>query len=141
MLKEYLVDYYNGDLANRIIKETKTIAVVGLSPKTYRTSHQVSRYLQNAGYKIIPVNPGTDTILGEKCRGSLTEVGENADLVLIFRRSEFMPKVVEEAVRIKPKFIWMQEGIFHKEAAQKALNLGIDVIMDRCMLKEHRRRK
>ena len=135
------MNYYNDDLVNRILKEAKTIAVVGLSPKTERTSNHVSRYLQGAGYKIIPVNPGADSILGEKCRSNLAEVGENADLVLVFRRSEFIPQVVDEAVIIKPKYIWMQEGIFHEEAAQKAINLGIDVIMDRCMLKEHRRRK
>ena len=126
---------------SKIINQTRTIAVVGLSPKPDRTSHQVSSYLQQVGYTIIPVNPGAEAILGEKCYANLTEIPDKVDLVLVFRRSEFIPPIVDAVIHIKPQFLWLQEGIYHEEAGQKAAAAGIEVIMDRCMFKEHRLRQ
>ena len=130
----------NDHLINKILQESKTIAVVGLSPKTERTSHQVAAYLQKNGYRIIPVHPGANQVLGEKSYSRLSEINDPVDLVLVFRRSEFVPEVVQDAIRVKPGFLWLQEGIVHEEAARTAAESGMEVIMDRCMFKEHRRR-
>jgi predicted CoA-binding protein len=117
----------------------KNIAVVGLSPKEDRPSYVVAKYLQSHGYKIIPVNPRGDEILGEKCYPNLSAIPHPIDVVDIFRRPEDIPPIVEEAIKIKAKVIWMQEGIINEAAAEKARQAGLDVIMNKCMLKEHRR--
>lgn len=116
----------------------RNIAVVGLSPKEDRPSYVVARYLQSHGYKITPVNPRADEILGEKCYPNLSAIPHPIDVVDIFRRSEDIPPIVEEAIKIKAKVIWMQEGIINEAAAEKARQAGLEVIMDKCMLKEHR---
>lgn len=121
----------------RILRDSKTIAVVGLSPKPQRPSHQVARYLMAAGYTIVPVNPGQDTILGLPCYPSLKAIPTQVDMVDIFRRPEAVLPIVEDAIAIGAKFIWMQEGIVHKEAAAKAEAAGIIVIMDRCTKIDH----
>jgi predicted CoA-binding protein len=117
----------------RILEDSKTIAVVGLSPKPQRPSHQVARYLMEAGYTIIPVNPGQDTILGLPCYPDLRAIPMQVDMVDIFRRPEAVLPIVEDAIAIGAKFIWMQEGIVNKEAAAKAEAAGLIVIMDRCI--------
>ncbi len=121
----------------RILRDSKTIAVVGLSPKPQRPSHQVARYLMGAGYTIVPVNPGQDTILGLPCYPTLKAIPTQVDMVDIFRRPEAVLPIVEDAIAIGAKFIWMQEGIVHKEAAAKAEAAGIIVIMDRCTKIDH----
>jgi predicted CoA-binding protein len=121
----------------KILSETRTIAVVGLSPKPERHSHDVAEYLQRQGYKIIPVYPREDTILGEKVYRSLKDLPDKVDTVLIFRKPGEVAAVVDEAILIKPKFIWMQEGIVDKKSSQKAEGYGIITVMDRCMYKEH----
>ncbi len=122
-----------------ILRESKTIAVVGLSPNAERDSHRVARYLQGQGYRIIPVNPNADEILGERSYPNLTSVPEPIDVVDIFRRSEAVPEIVEEAIKVGAKAVWMQEGVLHEEAAARARQAGLRVVMDRCMMKEHRR--
>lgn len=117
----------------------KTIAVVGLSSNPLRPSFGVSEYLQSHGYRIIPVNPNETEVLGETCYRSLLDVPETVDIVDIFRRSESVPEVVDEAIQKGARCIWMQEGVVHEEAAAKAEAAGIPVVMDRCILKEHRR--
>ena len=124
-----------------ILRKYKTIAVVGLSPKVFRTSHGVSQYMQEQGYRIIPVNPGHKQILGELRYPDLDSIPKAVEIVNVFRRSEFVPPVVDAAIRIGAKAIWMQEGVVHEEAAEKARTAGLEVIMDRCILKEHRRLK
>ena len=124
-------------LIKTILTSSKVIAVVGLSPKAHRTSHTVSEYLQEHGYRIIPVYPREDTILGEKVFRKTSDITEKVDTVLIFRKSEEVLPVVEDAVKIGPKYIWMQQGIENEEAAGLAKDCGIEVIMDRCMYKEH----
>jgi predicted CoA-binding protein len=121
----------------RILRDAKTIAVVGLSPKPHRPSHQVARYLMAAGYTVIPVNPGHDTILDLPCYPNLKAVPVPVDMVDIFRRSEFVPPIVEDAIAIGARFIWMQEGIMNREAAAKAKAAGLAVIMDRCAMVDH----
>jgi predicted CoA-binding protein len=120
-----------------LLKSAKTIAVVGLSDNPLRTSYRVSQYMQSQGYRVIPVNPAIRESLGEKAYASLDEVPEKIDIVNVFRRSEHVPEVVEEAIRLKVPAIWMQEGVIHEEAAQKARQAGIFVVMDRCIFKEH----
>lgn len=122
-----------------LLKNSKTIAVVGLSDNPLRASHGVSAYMQSHGYRIIPVNPNCDFVLGEKSYASLAEVPEKIDIVNIFRRSEFVPPIVDQAIQLKVPAIWMQEGVIHEAAAQKAQQAGIFVVMDECILKEHRR--
>ena len=128
------------DEVGTLLKESKTIAVVGLSDSPLRPSHGVAAYMQGHGYRIIPVNPAIQGALGEKAVASLADIKEKIDIVDIFRRSEFVPEVVDEAIRLKVPAIWMQEGVIHEQAAEKARKAGIFVIMDRCILKEHRRR-
>jgi predicted CoA-binding protein len=124
-----------------LLRTAKTIAVVGLSDSPNRTSYGVSQYMQSQGYRVIPINPSISESLGEKAYPTLSEVPEKIDIVNIFRRSEFVPEVVEEAIRLKVTAIWMQEGVVHEEAAQKARAAGIFVVMDRCILKEHMARR
>jgi predicted CoA-binding protein len=122
-----------------LLRDSRTIAVVGLSPKRMRPSYGVSEYMQNAGYRIIPVNPLEKEVLGEKAYATLDDVPERVDIVDVFRRAEFVPEIVEAAIRIGAKAIWLQEDIVHEEAAQRARGAGLVVVMDRCILKEHRR--
>lgn len=121
----------------QILKKYKTIAVVGLSPNSERPSHQVARYLLDAGYTIIPVNPGPTEILGQTCYPNLSAIPTPVDVVDIFRRPEYIPPIVDEAIKIKAKVVWMQEGIVNHEAARKARDAGLTVIMDRCIKKDH----
>ncbi|MBU2008293.1 MAG: CoA-binding protein [Chloroflexi bacterium] len=122
-----------------ILKEGRTVAVVGLSPKPDRPSYVVARYLQAQGYRIIPVNPNTQEILGEKAYPTLLSIPERVDIVDIFRRPEEVPPVVEEAISIGARVVWMQEGIVNEAAAQRAKEAGLKVVMDRCLKKEHQR--
>jgi len=122
-----------------LLRSCHTIAVVGLSSKRYRPSFGVAEYMQSAGFRIIPVNPFETEILGEKAYPDLESVPEHIDIVDIFRRSEFVPEVVEAAIRVGARAVWMQEGVIHEEAAARARAAGLEVIMDRCILKEHRR--
>jgi predicted CoA-binding protein len=122
-----------------LLKNAKTIAVVGLSDSPMRVSYGVSEYMQSQGYRIIPVNPGITDSLGEQAYPTLSEVPERIDIVNVFRRTEFVPEVVDEAIRLEVPAIWMQEGVVHEAAAEKARQAGIFVVMDRCILKEHRR--
>ena len=123
-----------------LLKSSRTIAVVGLSSRKFRPSYGVSQYMQAAGYRIIPVNPEEKEVLGEKCCARLEDVAEKIDIVDIFRRSEFVPEVVESAIRVGAKAIWMQEGVIHADAAEKARRAGLFVVMDLCILKEHAKR-
>ncbi len=123
-----------------LLKRSKTIAVVGLSNSPLRPSHGVSAYMQTHGYRIIPVNPQIRGALGEKSYASLLDVPEKIDIVNIFRRPEFVEEVVDLAIQLKVPAIWMQEGIVHERAAEKARKAGIFVVMDRCILQEHRAR-
>jgi len=123
-----------------LLRRSKTIAVVGLSNNPLRPSHGVSAYMQHRGYQIIPVNPNIDSSLGENAYASLLEVPQTVDIVNIFRRPEFVEEIVDQAIRLKVPAIWMQEDVIHEKAAEKARRAGILVIMDRCILKEHRAR-
>jgi len=127
------------DERRKILQEAKTIAVVGCSNKPERTSYMIAEALQRAGYRIIPVNPtiAGETVLGETVVGSLTEIAEPVDIVNVFRRSEQVMPVAEEAVKIKPKVLWMQLGIVNEEAARLAQEHGITVVMDRCIKVDH----
>ena len=122
-----------------ILQAARTIAVVGLSSKRYRPSYGVTEYMQRAGYHIIPVNPEETEVLGEKSYPDLDSVPEAIDIVDVFRRSEFVPEIVEAAIRVGAKVVWMQEDVVHEAAARRAEEAGLDVVMDRCILKEHRR--
>ena len=122
-----------------LLQAARTIAVVGLSSKRARPSHGVSEYMQHAGYRIIPVNPFETEVLGEKAYPNLEAVPEKVDIVNVFRRSEHVPAIVESAIRIGARAVWLQEGVIHEAAAEKARRAGLAVVMDRCILKEHRR--
>jgi uncharacterized protein len=122
-----------------ILHSARTIAVVGLSGKRYRPSYGVSEYMKRMGYRIIPVNPEETEILGEKCYPDLDSIPEEVDIVDVFRRPEFVPEIVEAAIRKKAKAVWMQEGVINEDAAHRAEEAGLAVVMDRCILKEHRR--
>lgn len=122
---------------HKVLRDSKTIAVVGLSPKPHRPSHQVAIYLMEVGYTIIPVNPGQNTILGRTCYPNLRSIPTPVDMVDIFRRQEAVFPIVEDAISIGAQFIWMQEGIINKEAAAKAESAGLTVIMNRCTKIDH----
>jgi uncharacterized protein len=128
------------DEIGELLKRTKTIAVVGLSDSPLRPSYGVSAYMQSHGYRIIPVNPSIKGALGEKAVASLAEIEEKIDMVDVFRRPEYVPELVDEAIRLKVPAIWLQEDVIHETAAEKARKAGIFVVMDKCILKEHRRR-
>jgi len=117
----------------------RTIAVVGLSEKPWRPSHGVSEYMQSRGYRIIPVNPNLDQVLGEQAYARLEDVPEAIDIVNIFRRPEAVAPIIESAIRIGARMVWMQEGVVDRAAAERARAAGLAVVMDRCILKEHRR--
>ncbi len=123
-----------------LLKRSKTIAVVGLSNNPLRPSHGVSAYMQTHGYRIIPVNPNIRESLGEKAYASLLDVPEKIDIVNIFRRPEFVEEVVDQAIQLKVPAIWMQEEVINEKAAEKARQGGIFVLMDCCILKEHKAR-
>jgi uncharacterized protein len=123
----------------QILQSARTVAIVGLSGKRYRPSFGVAEYLKREGYRVIPVNPEETEVLGEKCYPDLDSVPDEIDVVDIFRRSEFVPEIVEAAIRKGAKVIWMQEGVMNEEAARRAQEAGLTVVMDRCILKDHRR--
>ena len=125
----------------KILSNSKTVAVVGISPNEDRPSYIVASYLKSKGYQIIPVRPDGEQILGEKVYHSLTEIPKEIDVevVDIFRKSEDVPPIVDEAIQRGAKAVWMQEGIIHKEAGEKAEKAGLKVVMDRCLKKEHQR--
>jgi uncharacterized protein len=126
----------------KLLASAKTIAVVGLSAKPHRASYGVSETLQSSGYRIVPVNPGEEEVLGEKCYARLEDIPEKIDIVDIFRRSEFVPELVDAAIRIGARAIWMQEGVADERAAERARRAGLFVIMDNCIAKEiYKRRK
>ena len=124
-----------------ILSSSRVVAVVGLSSKPDRPSYRVASYLKEQGYKIIPVNPEEKEVLGGLCYPDLASVLEPVDVVDIFRRSEEVPPIVEEAIRIGAKAVWMQEGVINEEAAARAREAGLTVVMDRCMLKEYMKLK
>ena len=128
------------DVIGRILAETKTVAVVGLSDRPDRPSHDVARYLQKRGYRIIPVNPNVREVLGEPSYGSLAEIPGAVDLVDVFRKPEFVPGIASEAIRIGAKSFWMQEGIESEQARKELAAAGIPVVMNRCVKKELRKR-
>lgn len=129
------------DDIRHILQHAKTIAVLGLSDDPTRPSHGVAAYMQRAGYRIIPVNPALTEILGEPCYPTLTEAArhEKIDVVDVFRRSDAVPAIVDEAIALGLPALWLQEGVVHEAAAEKARRAGLRVVMDRCILKEHRR--
>ena len=124
----------------QILSESKVIAVVGLSDKPDRPSYGVAEYLQSHGFRIIPVNPVVkENILGEKTYASLKEIPEKVDIVDIFRKPEAVPEIVAEAIAIGAKTVWMQDGIVHNAAAEQARSAGLKVVMNKCLLREHRK--
>lgn len=122
---------------SRILDECHTIAVVGLSSDTWRPSNSVSAYMRRTGYRVIPVNPNETEVFGEKAYPDLASVPEKFELVDVFRRSEEAGKAVDEAIAVGAKAVWLQEGVIDRAAAQRALDAGLLVVMDRCWLKEH----
>lgn len=128
------------DPIREILEKYKTLAIVGLSSRPSRPSYGVSAYMMANGYRIIPVNPNEERVLGLKCYRNIDEVPDIPEVVVIFRRSEFVAEVVEAALRKGAKVIWMQEGVIHEDAARRARDAGLEVIMDRCILKEHAKR-
>ncbi len=132
--------YTGGDAILELLKKYKTIAVVGLSSNPMRPSFGVTEYMQSAGYRIIPVNPNETEVLGEKSYARLEDVTEKVEIVNVFRRAEEVPPVVESAIRIGAKVVWMQQGVENEAAAEKAWAAGLVVVEDACILVEHRRR-
>jgi uncharacterized protein len=132
--------YQDKTVIERILSTCKTIAVVGLSSQPDKAGYYVPAYLQSQGYRIIPVNPTLEQALGEKSYPDLLAVPQPVDLVLIFRRSESVPPFVDQAIQVGARAVWMQLGIVNLSAAQKAEAAGLDVVMDACMMVEHRRR-
>lgn len=127
------------DTMCQLLEQSRNIAVVGLSDKPQRDSYRVSLYMQQQGYKIIPVNPRARTVLGEKSYPDLSSIPEPVDIVNVFRRSELVPAVVREALTLAPRAIWLQLGIVNHEAAAMAEKAGVAMIMDKCIMVEHRR--
>ena len=125
------------DVVSKIFESAHTIAVVGLSPDPRRPSHGVARYLQRVGYRIIPVNPHVSEVLGERAFPSLRDVKEPVDVVDVFRRSEFVGPIVDEAIAIKAAAVWLQDGVVDEAAAERARAAGLDVVMDDCMMRRH----
>ncbi|HEY3135065.1 MAG TPA: CoA-binding protein [Blastocatellia bacterium] len=128
------------EVIDEILRETKTIAVIGLSSDPARPSNSVSQYMNACGYRIVPVNPNETEVFGEKSYARLEDVPDSVDLVNIFRRSEEAGRHVDEAIRIGARGVWLQEGVIDEEAARRALQAGLSVVMDRCILKEHVKR-
>ena len=130
----------HSDAIADLLQRAKTIAVVGLSNSPLRPSHGVSAYMQTQGYRIIPVNPRIHGALGEKAYPSLAKVPEKIDIINVFRRPEFVDEIVDEAIQLKIPAIWMQESVINETAAARARKAGIFVVMDQCILKEHKAR-
>ena len=122
-----------------LLESARTIAVVGLSSNPMRPSNGVAEYMQRSGYRIIPVNPNETVVLGEKSYRRLEDVPEPIDIVDVFRRPQFVPDIVESAIKVGAKALWLQEGVIHDAAAARAQDAGLDVVMDKCILKEHRK--
>jgi len=133
-----MASFPQADPIAELLRRARTIAVVGLSNNPLRPSHGVSAYMQSQGYRIIPVNPQIESCLGEKAYASLVEVPEKIDLVNIFRRPECVEEIVDQAIHLGVPAVWMQEDVIHEVAAEKARKAGIFIVMDRCILKEHR---
>ena len=129
------------DVAERILASARTIAVVGLSPNPRRPSHGVARYLQRVGYQIIPVNPNVDEVLGERAYASLREVSDPIDVVDVFRRSEFVGPIVDDAIAMRARAVWLQDGVSDEQAAERARAAGLDVVMDDCIMRRHAARR
>jgi uncharacterized protein len=125
------------DPAEKILKSARTIAVVGLSANPRRPSHGVARYLQRAGYRIIPVNPNVSEVLGEPAYATLSELPERVDVVEVFRRSEFAGAIVDDSIAIGAGAVWLQDGVVDEAAAERARAAGLDVVMDDCMMRRH----
>jgi predicted CoA-binding protein len=128
-------------VVDRILSTARTIAVVGLSPHPYRASHGVARYLQRAGYRIIPVNPNIESVLGERAYPTLRDVPEPIDVVDVFRRSEYVGPIVDDAIAVRARAVWMQDGVVDETAAERARRAGLDVVMDDCMMRRHADRR
>jgi uncharacterized protein len=135
-----MASFPQADPITDLLRNAKIIAVVGLSDNPMRPSYGVSAYMQSQGYRIVPVNPQIESCLGEKAYASLLDVPGKIEIVNIFRRPEFVEEIVDEAIQLKVPTIWMQEDVIHERAAEKARRVGIFVVMDRCILKEHRAR-
>lgn len=123
----------------RDILSLKRVAVVGMSKNEHKAAHYVPKYLSENGFNVIPVNPTTDEILGKKCYSTISEINDDVDIIDVFRPSEFVLPVVEEAIKKNPKVIWLQEGIHNIEAEKMARDNGIKIVFNRCMLAEHQR--
>ena len=135
------VDRQAPDVIEKILTSARTIAVVGLSPDPGRPSHGVARYLQRAGYRIIPVNPKVAEVLGERAYPGLRQVPQPVDVVDVFRRSEFVGPIVDDAIAIKASAVWLQDGVVDDDAAARAQAAGLDVVMDDCMMRRHAQRR
>ena len=135
-----MVSLPQSDPVTELLKSARVIAVVGLSDNPMRPSHGVTAYMQSQGYRIFPVNPQLESCLGEKAYPTLLEVPEKIDIVNIFRRPEFVEEIVDQAIQLKVPAIWMQEDVVHEKTAENARSAGIFVVMDRCILKDHRAR-
>jgi len=135
------VDRQAPDVIEKILTSARTIAVVGLSPDPGRPSHGVARYLQRAGYRIIPVNPNVAEVLGERAYPGLRQVPQPVDVVDVFRRSEFVGPIVNDAIAIKASAVWLQDGVVDDDAAARAQAAGLDVVMDDCMMRRHAQRR
>lgn len=129
------------DPVTEILKSARTIAVVGLSADEMKPSYGVSEYMQRQGYRIIPVNPSVPEVLGEKSYPTLSAIPERIDIVDVFRRPDAVPGIVDEVIALKVPVLWLQEGVVHEQAAEKARQAGIKVVMDSCILKEHKKRR
>ncbi len=133
-------DRKDRDEIRELLESSKTIAVVGLSSSRMRPSYGVAEYMQRAGYRIIPVNPNEEEVLGEPAVDRLEDIRETVDIVDVFRRPEFVPEIVESAVAIGARALWLQEGVIHEPAAKRARDAGLFVAMDLCIMKEHAKR-
>lgn len=133
-------EYRNDDEVRKLLETSKTIAVVGLSSNRMRPSFGVASYLQRAGYKVIPVNPNEQSVLGERAVARLEDIRGKVDIVDVFRRSEFVSDIADSAITIGAKALWLQEGVIDEEAAKRARDAGLFVAMDLCILKEHSKR-
>ena len=134
---EAVLEINSRETIRRVLDECRTIAVVGLSSDPFRASNSVSAYMRQQGYRVIPVNPNETSVFGEKAYPDLSAVPEKIELVDVFRRSSEAGKAVDEAIAVGAKAVWLQEGVIDKAAAQRALDAGLLVVMDRCWLKEH----
>ena len=133
-------DRKDRDEIRELLESSKTIAVVGLSSSRMRPSYGVAEYMQRAGYRIIPVNPNEEEVLGEPAVDRLEDIREKVDIVDVFRRPEFVPEIVDSAIATGAKALWLQEGVIHEAAAKRARDAGLFVAMDLCIMKEHAKR-